>query len=113
VADMRRCTKCGCEKPVKEFHRHSKRGYQTWCKACKNSQHKEYWERRGRAVRFGLNPVEPYVGSRRGNAKIDEHDVCLIRQLRDLHAKEVGEKFGLSDGHVRAIWRGATWRHVA
>jgi hypothetical protein len=45
--------------------------------------------------------------------KIDEHDVCLIRQLRDLHAKEVGEKFGLSDGHVRAIWRGATWRHVA
>jgi hypothetical protein len=47
---MRRCLKCGVEKPLDNFHRGGRDGYQAWCKACRKiydrAYHKRTWYRR-------------------------------------------------------------------
>ena len=39
---MKRCTKCGVEKPLDEFHRHASRGRQSWCKTCRRAYDHDY-----------------------------------------------------------------------
>tara|TARA_Y100000114_G_scaffold62280_1_gene57095 strand:- start:1252 stop:1881 length:630 start_codon:yes stop_codon:yes gene_type:complete len=44
---MKKCTKCGIEKPLTEFHKNSasKDGLCNWCKSCKSKIKKEYLKR--------------------------------------------------------------------
>jgi hypothetical protein len=39
----KRCTRCGLEKSLAEFHRRGKRGYQVWCKTCRSKYDHEHW----------------------------------------------------------------------
>lgn len=41
---MKKCTKCGVEKPLSEFNKKSstKTGFDLWCKACKSVAHKNW-----------------------------------------------------------------------
>lgn len=42
MAEMKRCTKCGIEKPLSEFHRQGK-GYKSWCKVCTRLYQREVY----------------------------------------------------------------------
>jgi len=39
---MKRCSKCGAEKPLDEFHRDKRYGTQAWCKACRKEYDRQY-----------------------------------------------------------------------
>ena len=43
---MKKCNKCGIEKPLSEFHKYktNKDGYKTWCKACKKKDSARYYQ---------------------------------------------------------------------
>src|SRR5918992_4596195 len=41
---MKRCGRCGSDKPVDEFHRRGS-GQQTWCKVCRREYDAAYWRR--------------------------------------------------------------------
>ena len=43
---MKRCGRCGVEKPLSEFHRWNQRdGYQLWCKPCRKDYDRKYHAR--------------------------------------------------------------------
>ncbi len=48
MSEVKRCTKCGEEKPLNEFYREarSKDGYKAWCKACSNASDRARRRRR-------------------------------------------------------------------
>jgi len=65
VITCKRCSKCGEDKPLTDFHRRSAGadGYQAWCKACSLASVKKYQKKVGksivhRSVRYGLTPDE-------------------------------------------------------
>jgi hypothetical protein len=43
---MKTCTVCRQEKPAEDYHKDSKRGLQTYCKACRKGFDKQYWKKR-------------------------------------------------------------------
>lgn len=53
-------------------------------------------------------------GSTHGFAKLTETDIPLIRDLitSGLNDREIGEKFGVTNGPISAIRHKRTWRHV-
>lgn len=48
MSEVKRCTKCGEEKPLNEFYREarSKDGHKAWCKACSNASDRARRRRR-------------------------------------------------------------------
>jgi len=57
---LKRCTKCGIEKPLEAFHKHARSldGRQVWCKECYRRRALERWRRLnpGRPVRRRYSP---------------------------------------------------------
>jgi hypothetical protein len=66
IANARkRCSGCGADKPLTDFHRSSRYsdGRQIWCKACSRKATDRYQQRVGksiiaRSVKYGLTPDE-------------------------------------------------------
>lgn len=54
------------------------------------------------------------VGSKHGLSKLDEDKVKTIRQSIIAGEKKItlAEKFGVTEGCIRSIGRGASWKHV-
>ncbi len=46
MSETKRCTKCGEEKPLSEFHRDRTKsdGRKSWCKLCTSGYQREYYE---------------------------------------------------------------------
>lgn len=70
-----------------------------------------------------LNKLHVLRGSQLPHAKLNEHDVSLIRQLiterqqavdlaRSLSNKRIAKKFGVSQRTIERISNGETWGHV-
>lgn len=62
----KRCSKCGCEKPMDEFYKSSKSpdGRQAWCKPCVTNAH------RARAKRKAACKITPLDSHAHGNSTI-------------------------------------------
>jgi hypothetical protein len=41
----RHCRRCGLDKPVAEFHRHRRDGYQAWCKPCRREYAARHYQK--------------------------------------------------------------------
>jgi hypothetical protein len=77
---MKKCTKCGIEKPLTEFHKKSasKDGLDYWCRSCKSKSKKEYLKRADVKRRrreynkkyYGLNQTTPSKNRAKGFEKI-------------------------------------------
>lgn len=51
-------------------------------------------------------------GSRNGQAKLCELDVCLIRELKHIKNKKLAAFFGVSDATISQVLSCQTWKHV-
>lgn len=56
----------------------------------------------------------PAVGSRCGNAKVNEKDIVVIRELYStgISARKLGQKYGVNHTTILAIVKYKTWTHV-
>lgn len=59
--------------------------------------------------------LRPSLGERNGLAVLTESDVAAIFELRrsGLSQSAIGKKFGVGQGRISSVLRGATWAHVA
>jgi hypothetical protein len=116
---MKRCPKCKSEKPLSEFrmvrNHQGKWVHHSWCSPCKNAAWRE--SQKASKAEDGRKIRRPgRVGAASHTAKLTDDDVLLVRQLEPRRyleaAREVAEKFEVSQSTILKIWRGETWTHV-
>ena len=100
--ELKRCNRCQQTKPLEAFPWRSADHVAriNTCKPCKAELKAER--------RKLLQQHKPT----KARAKLCVDDVQLIRQLSDLPASVVAEKFEVSRQAVQDIRRGWTWKHV-
>lgn len=56
----------------------------------------------------------PQLGSQNGRAKLDEHDILLIRELlvSKMPIRKIAEKFDVSSTTIFRINHKLTWAHI-
>lgn len=69
--ETKTCHKCEQDKPVSEFYRHHRRGYQSMCKACKAAYNREHYR----------NNIEAY--KQRAKEQNKRHRPSVAAQIVD------------------------------
>jgi len=78
---MKRCTKCGVERPLEDFHKLKKGrfGRHPKCRFCRGKQEKERYKKNPREKRpYGSIPSQRHGLNDEDYAKILEQKACLI-----------------------------------
>ncbi len=76
-----------------------------WCTMSENVKH---------AFDTGLKnaSINPMHGENNGNAILTDKLVIEMLKHQDLSFKEIAEKYNVSKGTIKHIFRGRTWKHI-